>query len=148
MSQDRIEKVIFLKATPARVWRALASAREFGAWFGANLDGAVFAPGARVQGPITTPGYEQYTFVATIERMEPERYLSYRWPHTKPGEDPAGKPTTQVEFHLEPVEGGTRLTVVESGFEAIPADRRAEILRGNEEGWALQAKSIERHVAG
>jgi len=147
MPSDRIEKVIVLEAALARVWRAISSAREFGAWFGVNLDGAVFVPGARVQGQITTPGYEQYTFVATIERMEPERYLSFRWPSTKPGEDPAGKPTTLVEFKLEPVPGGTRLTVVESGFDALAAGDRAEILRGNEEGWSIQIRNIERHVA-
>jgi uncharacterized protein YndB with AHSA1/START domain len=36
-TSDRIEKRIVLRATPARVWRALSSARELGAWFGAEL---------------------------------------------------------------------------------------------------------------
>jgi hypothetical protein len=52
-----------------------------------------------------------------------------------------------VEFRLEEVAGGTRLTVVESGFDAIPLARRAEAFRMNEGGWEAQLKNIERHVA-
>jgi uncharacterized protein YndB with AHSA1/START domain len=55
MSTDRIEKTIVLHAPRSRVWRALASADEFGTWFGVKFEGA-FAPGARLTGRITTPG--------------------------------------------------------------------------------------------
>jgi hypothetical protein len=60
--------------------------------------------------------------------------------------DYSGEPTTLVEFRLEEVTGGTRLTVTESGFERIPAGRRAEAFRMNDQGWAGQLKNIERHV--
>ena len=49
---DRIEKEIVLRAPRSRVWRALADAEQFGAWFGIKLDGA-FASGSRVRGQIT-----------------------------------------------------------------------------------------------
>jgi hypothetical protein len=52
-----------------------------------------------------------------------------------------------VTFELKDAEGGVLLTVVESGFDRIPAARRAEAYRMNEGGWAQQMKSIERHVA-
>jgi hypothetical protein len=38
-STDRIVKRIELKASPARVWRALTDYREFGEWFKVNLEG-------------------------------------------------------------------------------------------------------------
>jgi len=38
------------------------------------------------------------------------------------------------------------LTVTESGFSKIPADRRLEAFRMNDDGWAEQMKNIERHV--
>jgi uncharacterized protein YndB with AHSA1/START domain len=147
MSTDRIEKNVVLKAPLARVWRALSDAQEFGAWFGVKLQGA-FAPGAHLQGRITIPGYEHVTLDLLIERVDPERLLSYRWhPYAvEPGVDYSGEPTTLVEFHLAEVAGGTRLTVVESGFDRIPAARRAEAFRMNEQGWAGQIKNIERHV--
>jgi hypothetical protein len=51
-----------------------------------------------------------------------------------------------VEFELEEVEDGTLLRIVESGFDGIPLSRRMEAYRGNEEGWSIQAKAIERYV--
>jgi uncharacterized protein YndB with AHSA1/START domain len=149
MSTDRIEKNIVLRAPRSRVWRAIAGAEEFGAWFGVKLEGA-FAPGARVKGRITSPGYEHVIMDITVERVDPERLFSYRWhPHSVvPGVDYSGEPTTLVEFHLDDVAGGTRLTVVESGFDRIPLARRAEAFRMNDQGWAEQLKNIERHVTG
>jgi hypothetical protein len=54
---------------------------------------------------------------------------------------------TLVEFTLAPVSPTeTRLTVVESDFDALPFNRRAETLRMNEGGWAQQVKNIKAHV--
>ena len=145
---DRIEKEIVLRAPRSRVWRALANAEEFGAWFGIKLEGA-FAPGASVKGSITSPGHEHVTIEFAIERMDPENRLSYRW-HPYPvesGVDYSNEPTTLVEFQLEDVAGGTQLTVVESGFDRIPAARRAEAFRMNDAGWAEELENLARYVA-
>jgi hypothetical protein len=64
-----------------------------------------------------------------------------------PDVDYAAEPTTLVEFQLEDAGGGSRLTVVESGFDRLPAARRAEAFRMNEGGWSEQMANIERHVA-
>lgn len=147
MSTDRIEKTVVLRAPRSRVWRAIANADEFGSWFGVKLEGG-FAPGARVTGRITIPGYEHVMMDVTVERVEPERLFSYRWhPYAiAPGVDYSGEPTTLVEFRLEEVTEGTRLTVTESGFDRIPAARRAEAFRMNDQGWTGQLKNIERYV--
>ena len=146
--QDRIEKQILLRAPRARVWRALADAGEFGQWFGVKLNGP-FAPGARLLGQVTHPGYEHVRFEITIERMEPERLLSWRGhPHTiDPQADYSAEPTTLVVFELTDAPDGTLLTVVESGFDGIPWARRLEAYRGNEQGWAMQMKAIERYIS-
>jgi uncharacterized protein YndB with AHSA1/START domain len=145
---DRIEKEIILRAPRSRVWRALANAEEFGAWFGIKLDGA-FAPGASVQGQITMSGDELVTIEIAIERMDPESRMSYRWhPYpAKSGVDYSSEPTTLVEFELEEVAGGTQLRVVESGFDRIPLARRAEAFRMNDAGWAEELENIARYVA-
>lgn len=145
---DRIEKKVMLRAPRARVWRALASAGEFGDWFGARFDGA-FAEGATLRGKLTNPAYAHLTLEVQIERIEPERYFSYRWhPYAvDPGVDYSAEPTTLVEFVLEEADGGTLLTIVESGFDRIPAARRAEAFRMNEGGWTAQVGNIERHVS-
>ena len=150
MSTDRIEKTVVLKAPRSRVWRAIADATEFGRWFGVNLE-APFAPGAQVTGRITSRGYEHDVMSITIERIEPERLFSFRWhPYAiEPGVDYSAEPTTLVEFRLEEAAAGaqTELTVIESGFDRIPAARRAEAFRMNEKGWASQLTNIERHVS-
>ena len=149
LNTDRIEKNVVLKAPRSRVWRALANPEEFGAWFGVKLGAKAFAPGLRVQGQITVPGYEHVVMDITVERVDPEHLFSYRWhPYAvEPGVDYSSEPTTLVELRLEEVAAGTQLTVVESGFDQIPLARRAEAFRMNDGGWAEQIKNIERHVA-
>ena len=148
-STDRIEKHVVLRAPPSRVWRALTSAEEFGAWFGVKLEGP-FAAGAPTRGKLTSPpGYEHLTIELLIERIEPERIFSFRWhPYAiDPAVDYSSEPTTLVEFQLQPTEGGTALTIVESGFDSIPLARRVEAFRMNDSGWAEQAQNLERYVA-
>ena len=145
---DRIEKTVTLKVPRARLWRAIASADQFGAWFGCALEGA-FAEGATIRGHITHPGYEHLTMELQVERIEAERYFAYRWhPYAvDPKADYSQEPTTLVEFRLEEADGGTILTIVESGFDRIPVARRAEAFRMNDGGWTQQLTNIARYVA-
>jgi uncharacterized protein YndB with AHSA1/START domain len=147
-STDRIVKAVTLRAPRARVWRALSVAEEFGAWFKVRLEGG-FAEGQTIRGRILHPGYEHMTLEMMIERIEPERYFAYRWhPHAVERDvDYSAEPTTLVEFTLEDADGGTRLTLVESGFDRVPAARRAEAFRLNDGGWTSQLQNIERHVS-
>src|SRR5262245_66298741 len=97
---DRIERRILLKAPRTRVWRALTNAEEFGKWFGVNLKGKEFAAGQATQGHITYPGYEHVIFDVQIERLKPERLMSWRW-HTaavEPSVDYSKDTTTVVLF--------------------------------------------------
>ena len=146
---DRIERSVLIDAPPARVWRALASAEEFGTWFGADLKDQTIAPGQRVRGQITIPGFEHVWFDVVIERMEAERLLSYRWhPYAvDPAVDYTKELPTLVTFTLAAAPGnGTRLTVVESGFDNVPPERRLEAFRMNSRGWEGQMNNIVRHV--
>jgi len=144
---DRIEKSIELAAPVSRVWRALTDYREFGEWFRVELEGP-FVPGQVSRGRITYPGYEHVIMQVTVQKMEHERLFSYTWhPYAiDPKVDYSHEPPTLVEFKLEKIPSGTRLTVTESGFDKIPANRRAEAFRKNESGWAAQLQNIERHV--
>jgi uncharacterized protein YndB with AHSA1/START domain len=148
-STDRIEKEIQLRAPQSRVWQALTDHQEFGTWFQAILE-RPFAPGETSFGKITYPGYEHLTMELFIEKIEPQSYFSFRWhPYAvEEGESYANEPTTLVEFHLEPKNGGTFLRVTESGFDKVPAHRRDEAFRMNSEGWAEQLQNIKKHVGG
>lgn len=144
---DRIEKEVVLQAPVSRVWQALTDAGEFGAWFGVRLDGA-FAEGLTVRGHLAHPDYAHLTFELTIECMDAEHCFAFRWhPYAvDPDVDYSGEPTTRVEFRLQPVAGGTRLTLVESGFERLPPSRRDIAFRMNDGGWTQQIQNIRSHV--
>jgi hypothetical protein len=53
---------------------------------------------------------------------------------------------TLVVFTLEKQGDGTRLELVESGFDKVPAARRAEAFRMNDGGWSQQMVNIDKYV--
>jgi uncharacterized protein YndB with AHSA1/START domain len=145
---DRIEKQIEIKAPVSRVWRALTDYREFGTWFRVALEGP-FVAGKDARGRIMYPGKEHLTMTVTVQRIEPERLFSFTWhPYAiDPNIDYSAEPPTLVEFTLERTPGGTRLTLVESGFDRLPPHRRDEAFRMNDGGWSIQVQNIAKHVA-
>ncbi|KUH85319.1 MULTISPECIES: SRPBCC family protein [unclassified Mycobacterium] len=159
MSTDRIEKEVLLKAPLARVWRAISDADEFGQWFGVRFDGP-FVAGRSVTGVMTptavdadvAKAQEPYAGTADawhIEAVEPQRRLAFRWhPYgVEEGVDVTDEPTTLVEFTLEETADGVLLRIVESGFDALPAERRASAFEGNSEGWAAQVELVRKYLA-
>lgn len=155
---DRIEKKVLLRAPLARVWRAVSDSREFGNWFGVEFD-APFTAGARMVGRIvptkadaeiaaTQKPYEGRTFEFTVERLEPEKLVSFRWHPfaVDPNVDYSSEPTTLIVFELQPVAEGVLLTVTESGFDRIPIGRRAKAFTMNEGGWTAQMRLIEKYL--
>ena len=147
-STDRIERNVMIKAARSRVWRAISNAGEFGDWFGVDFKGKAFVPGKVTLGKITYPGFEHLTMEVLVEQVEPERLLSWRWHPAAidPKVDYSQEPTTLVVFELKEVEGGTLLTVVESGLDKIPLSRRAEAFRLNSSGWDEQMVVVKKHV--
>ena len=148
MKENRIEKRITMKAPLSKVWRALTDHREFSTWFRVNLEGP-FVVGQKAKGNITYPGYEHIRFEAEVQKMEPQHFFSYTWHPAaiEKGVDYSQEPSTLVEFRLEETPEGTVLTVTESGFEKVPAHRRAEAYRMNDGGWTAQMENISRHVS-
>lgn len=148
-STDSLERSIFIAAPRSRVWQALTDAPTFGQWFGVALAGQRFVPGKGVRGHITIPGFEHVVFDALVDHVEPETRFGYRWhPHAvDAGHDYSAEPRTLVSFTLRDEGAGTRLTVVESGFDGVPPSRRLEALRANTGGWEAQLANIARHVA-
>ncbi|MHC1546903.1 SRPBCC family protein [Phyllobacterium sp. K27] len=144
---DRIEKNIELNAPIEKVWRALTDHLAFGEWFRVKLDGP-FVLGQVSSGHITYPSYEHVKWHATVKAMEEPHLFSFTWhPHAiDPDVDYSAETPTLVEFRLQPADKGTRLTVTESGFGALPHHRRDEALRSNDGGWEEQVKNIKAYV--
>lgn len=147
MNTNTIQKSIVINAPQSRVWLALTDARQFGTWFRVHLEGD-FAPGRTIHGHITYPGYEHLKFEADVEKIEPEHTFSFRWrPYAiDPDKDYSHEPKTLVEFTLKEQNDGILVTVVESGFDGIPAERRDEAFRMNSGGWEEQMRNIQTYV--
>ena len=147
MDENRIEKRIELKAPVSRVWKALTDFREFGEWFRVKLENP-FVPGKSSRGNITHPGHEHVPMEIMVQTMQPEQIFSFTWhPYAiDPRIDYSKEGSTLVEFRLEKTATGTLLTLTESGFDKIPANRRFEAFRKNEGGWTQQLKNIEAYV--
>lgn len=147
---DRIFKQIQINAPIAKVWHALTDHREFGKWFRVNLE-SPFIPGKATRGRLTYPGFENLVMEVVVQRLEPQTLFSFHWhPYAiDPNVDYSKEPPTLVDFTLKPLAaaaGGTLLTVVESGFDALPAHRRDIAFRMNDGGWTAQLRNIQTHA--
>ena len=149
MADNSIERQIQLNAPVSRVWKAITDYEEFGQWFRVKLDGP-FAPGQVSTGYVTYPGYEHLKWEAVVQRMDPERLFSFKWhPYAVDRSvDYSKEEPTLVAFRLEATGGGTLLTVTESGFEKVPANRREEAFLRNGQGWTVQMENIRTYVGG
>ncbi len=146
--ENKIERTVDLKAPIQRVWRAISDHKEFGTWFRVQFDGP-FCVGHTTTGRITYEGYEHLKWISRVEQMIAPHLFVFTWPNPENPDDQQEldrAPEMRVEFRLSEIEGGTRLTIVESGFEALPTHRRAKALRENAGGWDIQVVNIRKYV--
>jgi uncharacterized protein YndB with AHSA1/START domain len=149
------------------VWRAIVDSREFGAWFGVELDGPwiVGKPikghfkgefsQEMIDGALKEMGLPSSSIAkvlpevfCVVEAIEPEHRFAFRWiPFgIDAGIDPETEPKTLVEFHLSDEGDGTLLKVIESGFDKVPPARRKRAFLMNTGGWEAQLENIAKYL--
>lgn len=133
MDYDRIEREIVIAAPVDRVWAVLTAPEH---WLGeGDPAGFDLREGARIV--LQVPGHGSYPM--HIERVEPQRYLAFRWANHFPPTQPREGNSTLVEYTLTPEAAGakTRLRVVERGFAtlAVPDDERRRAAEDNTGAW-------------
>ena len=144
---SQIERNITINSPVERVFRALTNAEELSAWFQVRIEGTL-AAGSDVWMTSVHPDHAGQRFRVRIATVEPPRRLVWQW---HPGEvdpevDYSREPMTTVTFTLEPSNGGTRLTVSETGFDEITLARRGKVYQDNSQGWAEVLVWLQRHV--
>ncbi len=136
---DKIERTVEIAHPPARVWTALTTAEGLGTWFGEAATIDLRAGGAA---ELTFGGGHKASL--RIERVEPPTVFGYTWGiYGLPDDDPRH---TYVEFTLEPIATGTRLTVVESGFAQLSDDAYRTAFGANTEGWASELGELVEYL--
>lgn len=157
---DTIRKEIVLNAPLDKVWAAISDATQFGQWFGMTLDGP-FVAGQPITGYITPTvvdpevaemqrPHEGKRVSLTVGDIQPKTLFQLRWhPFAiDPDTDYSSEPMTLITFALKEVDGGTHLTLTESGFDNIPVERRFKAFEANDGGWAKQMELIEGYLKG
>jgi uncharacterized protein YndB with AHSA1/START domain len=125
---DRIERVVEIGRSPDAVWAALTTADGLASWFGHDA-GIELRPG----GDAWMSWPDGYRVEMRVERVEEPAVFGFTWQiKGLPEDDPR---RTYVEFTLEAVGGGTRLTVVETGFAQLPPDVYDEEYAAHVGGW-------------
>jgi len=144
---DRIERHVLIAAPVERVWELITTAEHLGRWFadaGAEID---LRPGGAMS--LTWQG--QGTVHGRVETVEPPHRFAYRWLHTSDAPEQATPAnSTLTEFTLAAEGGGTRVSVVESGFDALDLDdaARSELFGSHSRGWAIELGELVDHAAG
>lgn len=118
-----------LPHSPEKVWRALTEPALLAEWL-LPVIGFDLAPGARFT--FKTQPYPQWdgTVSCRMLEIEPQRRLRYTW------EVPFL--TTVVTFTLTPTASGTRLSLVQSGFQP---DQKREF-GGARYGWKMMGEKL------
>jgi uncharacterized protein YndB with AHSA1/START domain len=138
---NRIERTVHVTQPLDRVWAAITTAEGLGTWFGndARID-------LRVGGTAELSWTSGDTAELRIERIEPQTVFGYTWSISGlPDDDPR---RTYVEFTLSPDDGGTTITVVESGFAQLDDDTHDKAFGGNTEGWASELGELVAYLGG
>ncbi|MBK8025272.1 MAG: SRPBCC domain-containing protein [Chloroflexi bacterium] len=137
-----IERTIWIHASRERVWLALTHPQQVSAWF---APGTVFKSsgsevGSRLYVEDQATGAELYTQI--LEVVDPPSRLELR---SQP-ESPA--PSFVTSYRLDEENGGTRLTLVFSGYEGLPEGVRQQVMDENSTGFELMLGNIKAYIEG
>ncbi len=144
---SRIDRTIEIQAPPERVWRALTNGPELSSWFQVKIEGEI-APGKEVWMTTMHPEHAGQRFWVRFVEMTPPRRFAWQWHPgaVDPKVDYSREQPTTVTFTLEPSGAGTRLSVAETGFDAISLERRANVYRDNSQGWTEVLVWLQRYA--
>lgn len=142
-----VRRTIHIAASIDKVWRAITEPAEISRWCGrTELDGASVGATGTMTFPDTEP------FSLRVEAREELRRIAYRWNNDDAYRDAhegsvgdhadplAPERTTVFTFTLEESDGGTQLTVVETGFD-VTSDP-AFNLESHRTGWTAELDKL------
>lgn len=144
---SRIDRTIEIQAPPERVWRALTDSKELSTWFEMKIEGEI-APGQEVWMTTTNAKYAGMRFPVRFVELTPLRRMVWQWHPgaVDPNVDYSLETPTTVTFTLEPIAGGTRLSVEETGFEDVSLARRAKVYEDNSQGWTQVLVWLQKYA--
>jgi uncharacterized protein YndB with AHSA1/START domain len=140
--QDTIVREITVKAPKEKVYGAITNPNEITKWFPDVVEGTLEV-GKHSMFTFTSENHKTSIFV---EAANPFDYFAYRWVPGSTGlvGDVLKTPNTLVEFMIEEVADGTKVTVKESGFSKLPAEVAEKSFKDNSGGWPYMMGRLEK----
>ena len=127
-----------IQAERARVWQAITDAAQISQWFDGSM-GWEFKPAAGE--PITFRYNGEIIGTGKVVMANPPERFAFQWTPE------AGNPTLSlVTFVLEAVAEGTRVTITEAGFEALPDAVRQKRYEMNGMGWGIALDHLTAYL--
>lgn len=134
-----VERSVWINAPRERVWQAITDAEQIQQWWGDYWDIPTLEVGATIKF-----GKPDDFMLATIDVLDPPRQFTIHWP-------------PQPQYHSTPIltifvlaeeNGGTRVTVSETGFEALPDDVRQTRFDQTAQGYATVMDNLKKYLEG
>jgi uncharacterized protein YndB with AHSA1/START domain len=113
MVPSEIEKEILIEAPVDVVWHVVTEPEHIRRWFAERSEIDLRVGGA---GHLAFRGGDAYEI--QVEALDPPRRFAFRWV-LRPGSVARSENSLLVEFTLLPEDGGTRVRVMESGFDQV-----------------------------
>lgn len=136
MEKLKVERTIWIEAPRQRVWSAITDPAQLSIWF---------APGSKWEIPVLKVGglvkfYNTETDIAlhTIEVLNPPSEFSLSW-------EEEGMPM-RTTFLLAEEKNGTRVTIIESGFELLREENRQKRVDETSKGYGMSLENLKNHV--
>jgi uncharacterized protein YndB with AHSA1/START domain len=138
VAELEVSESIHIEADRARVWSGLTDPALLDSWFGEHHE-IELRPGGR----LVFEWEEHGRYSAVLEEVEEGSVLAFRWASIPETEPRIGN-STVVRFTLQDEASGIRLTVRETGWEALDADEDEveQTMRENTEGWRGELEEL------
>lgn len=137
-NQLAIERSIWIKAPPARVWQALVDPQLFQQWFSPTTPWVLTAAAVGGRLYVVDPETKAELYTSVIETFDAPSRLALRHPADAPGAH-----DKRTVYTLTDENGGTRLTLLYLGYELDEADMRWAAMEQTTFGFGMMLQNIK-----
>lgn len=137
-----VERSIWIDAPPEKVWRAVTEVEQLNQWYATCCEWEI--PALTVGTQVKFYNTPDEPLFATIEVVDPPREFTVHW------QPDATYPAMSLitSFLLTEENGGIRVTIRESGYEALSAAEREAWMKQAGEGYAGSVENLKALLEG
>jgi uncharacterized protein YndB with AHSA1/START domain len=144
MDKIAVERSIWIDTLPERAWQAVTEVEQLNRWYATYYHWKIPALTVGETVMFYNKDNEADAQIATIAVVDPPKEFTLRWQSST--DYPAVSLVTS--FLLAAENGGTRVTIHESGYENVPEAERQQWLDNTGHGYTLSMENLKAHLEG